>query len=83
MLLKCRLIHVTTIILRNILRLVYLCPCLGQDLFILYLRDLYFIFSLIFIAINHITFIKQTHLFVVHFFIILLFLDDNVDEKRD
>ena len=34
-------------------RLVYLCPCLCLGLFMSYLLDLFFISSLIFIAINH------------------------------
>ena len=42
--------------------------------------DIFFIFSLIFIAINHIASLKQTHLFFVYFLEHLLFLDDNVDE---
>ena len=43
-----------------------------------------FIFSLIFIAMNQITPLKQTHLFSVHFLeYILLFLDDNVDETNE
>ena len=45
-----------------------------------YLCDLYFIFSLIFIVINNVTLLKQTHLFFVHFLeYLLLFLDDNAD----
>ena len=48
-----------------------------------YLCDL-FIFSLIFIVINHITSFRQTHLFFVHFLeYILLFLDDNMDEESE
>ena len=44
---------------------------------------LFFISSLIFIVINHITSFKQTHLFSVHFLeYLLLFLDGNVDIKR-
>ena len=44
-----------------------------------YIFDPFFIFSLIFIAINHITSLKQTHLFFVHLLqYLLLFLDDNV-----
>ena len=47
-----------------------------------YLYDLFLIFSLIFIVINHITSLKQTQLFFVHFLeYFLLFLDENVDEK--
>ena len=42
-----------------------------------------FIFSLIFIAMDQITPLKQTYLFSVHFLeYILLFLDDNVDETN-
>ena len=49
-----------------------------------YLCDLLFIFSLIFIVINHITSFRQTHLFFVHFLeYILLFLDDNMDEESE
>ena len=67
MLLRCCLIHITIIILRHILCLVCLCPFLGLGLFMSYLCDLLFIFSLIFIVINHITSIKQTYLFFLHF----------------
>ena len=67
MLLRCCLIHITIIILRPILYLVYLCPCLGLCLFISYLCDLFYIFSLIFIFINYITSLKQTYLFLPHF----------------
>ena len=37
------------------------------------------IFSIILIAINHITSLKQTHLFFGHF---PIFLDNDVDEKN-
>ena len=44
------------------------------------LCDLFFIFTHIFIIINHT--LKQTHLFLAHFLGYLkLVLDDNVDEK--
>ena len=46
MLLRCFLIHKTIIILRRNLYLVYLCPCLGLGLFMSYLCNLFFIFSL-------------------------------------
>ena len=47
-----------------------------------YICDLFFIFSLIFIVINHITSLKQAKLFFVIFLeYLLLPLDDNVDEK--
>ena len=61
------------IVLRRILYLVYLC--LGLDLFMLYLCDLFFIFSLIFIIINHVTVLKQFFIFFriapCHFWIIM------------
>ena len=82
MLLRSCLIHITIIISRNILYLVYSCPCLGLGLFMSYLCDLFFFFSLIFIVINHITSLKQMHLLFVQFLEYLpLFLDDNVDKE--
>ena len=59
MLLRCCLIHRAIIILRHILYLVYPCSCLGLGLFMSYLCDLRFIFSLTFIVINHITLFKR------------------------
>ena len=48
------------------------------------LCDLFFIFSLIFIVTNHITLFIETYLFFVHFLeYLLLFSDDNVDEKSE
>ena len=71
------------IILRHILYLVHLGTCLGIGLFLSYLCDLLLISSPIFIAINHLTSLKQTDLIFVHFLQYLLsFLDDNVDEER-
>ena len=55
---RCCLIPITIIIMRHILYLVYLCPYLRLGLFILYLCDLSFIFSLIFIVIHYITSFK-------------------------
>ena len=51
---------------------------------IVYLCDLFFlIFCLIFIVINYITSLKQTHLLFTRFLeCLLLFLVDNVDEER-
>ena len=50
----------------------------------LYLCDLFFIFSLIFIAVNHIISFKQKCLFFyIVFTISPIFLDDNVDEKSE
>ena len=63
MLLRCCLTHVTVIKLRQILYLGYLCSCRGLGLFMSYLCNLFFIFSLIFNVINHITSLKQTHYF--------------------
>ena len=67
MLLRCCLIQIIIIILRFILYLIYLCTSPGQGLFMSYLHDLFFIFSIIFIVIYHITTFKQTYLFFVHF----------------
>ena len=47
-----------------------------------YLCDLFFIFSLIFTAINHISTFKQRYSFFVHFLeCLLLFLNDDVNEE--
>ena len=82
MLFRCYLIHIKIFILKHIIYLVYLCPCLHQ--FMSYICDLFFIFSLIFSVINHIMSSKQTHLFFVHFLeYLLLFLVDNVDEESE
>ena len=84
MLLTCCLIHITIIMHRHILYIVYLCPCLGLGLFMSYLSGLFFIFNLVFIVIHHLTSFKQTYLFSVHFLeYLLLFLDDNVDGERE
>ena len=49
-----------------------------------YLWDLLFIFSLIFTVINHITSLRQTHLFFVRFLEYQqLFLDDNMDAESE
>ena len=49
-----------------------------------YLCDLFFIFSLIFIAINQITSFKKMNLFFVHYLEYpLLFVIDNVDEESE
>ena len=70
--------------MRHILHLLYLCPCLGLGLYISYICDLFFIFSLIFIVINHIISIKQTYLFFVRLLeYLLLILDDNVHEENE
>ena len=52
MLLRCCLLHMTTI-LRHILYLVYLCSCFDLVLIMSYLRELFFIFTLIFIIKSH------------------------------
>ena len=82
--LRCCLIHINIIILRQILYLVYLHPCSGLGLFMSYLWILFFASFLIFVAINHITSFKQMHLFSRKFFeYLLLFLNDNVDEEHE
>ena len=65
---------------RHISYLVYFGLCLGLGLFMSHIGGLFFIFSLISIAVNSITSLKQTHLLYAHFKdYLLLFLDDNVD----
>ena len=84
MLFRSYLIHITIIILRHILYLAYLCLCLGLGLFMSYLCDLFFIFSIAFIVINHITSSKQTYLFFVYFLEnLVLFLVDNEYEESE
>ena len=60
-LLWCCLIHITIIIY-----LVYLYQYLGLDLFMSN-HDLFLIFSVIFIIMNHIIPLKKTHMFSVYF----------------
>ena len=67
-LLRCCLIHIIIIILRHVLYLLYLCPCLDLGLFMSYLCDLFFIFIFIFIMINRIISWIQTYLFFCLFF---------------
>ena len=54
MLLRCCLIHITIIMVGYVLHLIYLCLCLTLGLFMLYLWNLFSIFSLILKAINYI-----------------------------
>ena len=51
----------------------------------LYLCDLFLIVSLIFTVSYHITSFKQTYLLFVHFldYLLLLFLDDNMDKEGE
>ena len=63
MLLRCCLIHISIIIVRHILYLLYFCPCLDQGyLFMSYLYHRFFIFIFIFIMIDRIITWMQTHL---------------------
>ena len=79
---KCCLIHISIIILRHFLYLLYLRPYLEPDLFTAYLCDHFFIFSFIVIRINGVISWIQTHLFFSLFFeYVLLFLVDNMDEE--
>ena len=82
MLLKCCLIHITIILLRHILYFVFLSMSRLMPVYVVYC-DLLFIFNIIFIAITHITLLKETHLFFfVHFLEYLLsFLDDKKDQE--
>ena len=76
-LLRCCLMHITIMILRDILHLAQLCLYLDLGLFMLYYCDLFVIFSLIFVFTNHLTLLKQTHLFFVYLLeYILLFLNE-------
>ena len=82
MLLRCCLIQITIIILRHILYLVYLCPYLVLGLSMWHLCDLFLIFNLISIVINHINPLKQTHLAFVRFLkYFQLFLDDSIRKR--
>ena len=60
------LIHITIIVLWSILYLVYLCSCLGLHLFLSYLCDIFFIFSVI--SNKPICSLTQIHLFLAQFF---------------
>ena len=71
-LLSC-LIHISIIIVRHFLYLLYSCLCLNLSLFMSYLCDLFFIFIIIFIRINHI--ISWIHLFFRLFLRICPILD--------
>ena len=71
--LLCCLIHISIIIVRHFLYLLYLCLCLNLGLFMSYLCDLFFIFIIIFIRINHI--ISWIHLFFRLFLRICPILD--------
>ena len=84
MLFRCCLIHITIIILRQNLYLIYLCLYLCLGLYMSHVCNLFFIFSLTFIVINHITSLKQTHLFFIHFVeCLLLFLGNNLDKESE
>ena len=52
MLLSCCLINISIIIVRHVMYLLYLRPCLDVGLFMLYLCDLFFSFIFIFIMIS-------------------------------
>ena len=83
MLFTCCLLHIAVIILKHILYLIYLRPCLGLVLFMLHLCDPFFIFSLLFIIINHIASLKQAHLIFTRFSEdYTLVLDDGMNEER-
>ena len=56
----------------DILCFIYFCPCLGLGLFMAFICDLFFIFNLIFIDINHVTSWKQIHMFLYIFRISLI-----------
>ena len=68
MLLSYCLIHISIIIVRHFLYLLYLCSWLALGLFISYLCDVFFIFIFIFIMIYCIISWIQTHFFFCLFF---------------
>ena len=68
MLLRCCLIHISIMILRHVLYLLCLCPCLDLGLFMSYLCDLFFIFIFIFIMINSVISSAKTRLRFCLFF---------------
>ena len=74
MLRRCCLIHIGIIVVRNFLNALYLCPCLDLGLSILYLCDLFFIFTFISVGSNRITSWIQIHLFFCLFFRICPFI---------
>ena len=63
LLLRCCLIHISTIMLRYFFYLVHSWLRLGLGLFRSYPRDLFLIFIFIFIIINHVISLKWKHLF--------------------
>ena len=83
MLFTCCLIYITIIILRHILYLAYLCLFLGLGLFMSYLCDLFYIFSIFFVVINHMTSFRQTLVFLIFLEYLLIFLDDNEDDVNE
>ena len=64
-LLMCCLLQISIIMLRYILYWVYVCLSVG--LFMSYICNLFYFYSLIFIVINHKISLKQTHLFFAQF----------------
>ena len=72
--LRCSLIHISIIILRHFIYLLYLFPYLDVGLFMPYLRDLLFIFFFIF---------RQVCSFAYFSEYALLSSDDNVNEKSE
>ena len=63
MLLRCCLIHISIIIVRHFLYLLYMCSYLDLGLFMLYLCELCFIFILIFLMINRMHCVKNEQFF--------------------
>ena len=85
MLLRSCLLYIIIIVLRHIWYLVDLCTYLRLVLFMLHLYNLFFIFSLIFIIINHIILLEQTDVLLCAYFseYFILVLDDNMNEERN
>ena len=60
------MLHFDTILLKHVV-FVYLCACLHLGLLMSYLYDLSFSIISVFIMINYIISLKQTHIFSGHF----------------
>ena len=80
--LRCCLIHVTIIILRqHFIFSIFVSISRSRSIYAVSMWSI-FVFSLAFVAINHITSSKQTHLFWVHFLECLLYCWDNDVMKK-
>ena len=82
MLLRCCLIYITIIVLRHFMFRIFASMSRPRSISVASMWPIFY-FNLTFIAINHITSIKQTHLFFVFLGYLLLLMDDDVMKKRN